>query len=149
MVQKLPNKPVIAVIGAGAVGAYYGAMLARGGFEAHFLMRSDYAAVRTHGLRIESYKGDFHIAAESVNVHDDVAKMPRADMVIVALKATSNHLFEKLITPLLKLNTAIVTMQNGLGNEEDLAALFGRERVLGGMAFVCNTKVSPGVIRHA
>jgi len=145
----LSEHPVIAVIGAGAVGGYYGAMLARRGFDVHFLARADYAVLRERGLRIESYKGDFQIAPQKLHVHDHVAKMPPADLVIVALKATSNHLFESLIAPLLKPQAAILTMQNGLGNEEELANLFGADRVMGGMAFVCNMRIGPGVIRHA
>jgi 2-dehydropantoate 2-reductase len=149
MSSKLPEHPSIAVIGAGAVGAYYGAMLARAGLDVHFLMRADYSLVREQGLSIQSYRGDFHLPSMSIGVYDDVSRMPKADIVLVALKTTSNNLFEPLITPLLKNDTAIVTMQNGLGNEEDLAELFGAERVMGGMAFVCNNKLAPGVIRHA
>src|SRR5204863_5508354 len=85
---------------------------------------------------------------DALHAYDHVAKMPKADLVIVALKATSNHLFNELIPPLLQDDTAILTMQNGLGNEEDLAELFGARRVLGAMAFVCNNRVAPGVIRH-
>src|SRR3954469_2171060 len=56
-----PIHPRIAVIGAGAVGAYYGAMLARGGHDVHFLFHSDADAICASGLRIESYKGNFVI----------------------------------------------------------------------------------------
>jgi 2-dehydropantoate 2-reductase len=146
--QPLPSNPIVAIIGTGAIGAYYGARLVRGGFEVHFLFRSDYQTVANHGLRIESFQGDFSVPARELHAYDDVANMPRADVVIVALKATSNHLFPRLVAPVLKENTAIVTMQNGLGNEEDLAQLFGAERVLGGMAFICNNRVGPGHVRH-
>jgi 2-dehydropantoate 2-reductase len=74
--------------------------------------------------------------------------MPQVDLVIVALKSTENHQFAKLIPPLLHANTAILTLQNGLGNEEDLAQLFGPERVLGGIAFTCINRTAPGVIEH-
>src|SRR5438552_4896046 len=149
MSHDLAAHPVIAVIGAGAVGGYYGAMLVRRGLDVHFLFRADYQIVREGGLKIQSYEGDFEIPPSKLKAYDDPAKMPKADVGIVALKSTANHLFKPLITPLLKDNAAIVTMQNGLGNEEDLAALFGGERVLGAMAFVCNNKLAPGVIRHS
>jgi 2-dehydropantoate 2-reductase len=142
------RKPLIGVIGAGAVGAYYGARLAHARQDVHFLMRSDAPLVRERGLRIESYQGDFAIPPGQIHVYDDPAKMPKADLVLVALKATSNHLLPALVSPLVKDDTVLVTMQNGLGNEEDLADLFGAERVMGGMAFICNNRVSPGVIRH-
>jgi 2-dehydropantoate 2-reductase len=72
----------------------------------------------------------------------------QGDLVIVTLKSTENHQFKQLIPPLLHENTAILTLQNGLGNEDDLASLFGRERVLGGIAFVCINRVAPGELQH-
>src|SRR5947207_8676961 len=108
-------RPVIAVIGAGAVGGYYGAKLAHGGFDVHFLLRSDYAAIHEKGLEIQSIHGDFTIPAKQLRAYDNPARMPKADLVIIALKATSNHLFDSLIRPLLKPDTALLTMQNGLG----------------------------------
>jgi 2-dehydropantoate 2-reductase len=74
--------------------------------------------------------------------------MPKADLVIVTLKTTANDQFESLIRPLLKDTTTILTLQNGLGNEERLAELFGAQRVLGGMCFVCINRLEPGVVHH-
>src|SRR4029079_18862690 len=75
-------------------------------------------------------------------------KMPKADLVIVTLKTTANDQFQPLIAPLIKDGTSILTLQNGLGNEERLAELFGPERILGGMAFVCINRIEPGVVHH-
>ena len=144
----LPDRPTIAIVGAGAVGSYYGGRLAQHGHDVHFLLRSDFDAVRRNGLTVESCDGDFRIAPGAVRVYDDPAKMPGADLVIVTLKSTANDQFGRLITPLVKDGTAILTLQNGLGNEERLAELFGAQRVLGGMAFVCINRVAPGVVRH-
>jgi 2-dehydropantoate 2-reductase len=69
-------------------------------------------------------------------------------LVLITLKTTANGMYEKLISPLVREGTAILTLQNGLGNEGQLAALFGAERVLGGMAFVCINRLGPGVIHH-
>jgi 2-dehydropantoate 2-reductase len=140
--------PTIAVVGAGAVGSYYGGRLAQHGRDVHFLVRSDYDAVRRSGLVIESCDGDFRIPPDVVRVYNDPRRMPRADLVIVTLKSTSNDQFAPLVRPLLKDDTAILTLQNGLGNEDRLAELFGVERVLGGMAFICINRVAPGVVRH-
>jgi len=74
--------------------------------------------------------------------------MPKADLAIVTLKTTANDGFEPLIRPLLKEGTTILTLQNGLGNEERLAELFGAEKILGGMCFVCINRVEPGVVHH-
>jgi 2-dehydropantoate 2-reductase len=68
--------------------------------------------------------------------------------VIVTLKATANDQYEPLIRPLLKDSTQILTLQNGLGNEDRLAELFGPQRILGGLAFVCIYRIEPGVIHH-
>jgi 2-dehydropantoate 2-reductase len=74
--------------------------------------------------------------------------MPKVDLVVVTLKATANDQFPRLITPLLHDRTAILTLQNGLGNEETLAELFGAGRILGGLAFTCINRVGPGKIHH-
>jgi 2-dehydropantoate 2-reductase len=144
----LAHRPRIAVIGAGAVGSYYGGRLAQGGHDVHFLLRSDFDAVKRHGLSIKSWVGDFELPASRLNFYRDPREMPAADWVIVTLKTTHNDQFEALISPILKPETAILTVQNGLGNEERLAALFGGERVLGGMAFTCINRVTPGRIEH-
>lgn len=142
------NQPTIAVVGSGAIGAYYGARLFHGGFDVHLLFNRDYETVRRSGLIVRSFEGDFSIPAQQIRAYNDVRGMPPADIVLIAVKATSNHLFPKLIPPLLKDDTALVTLQNGIGNEEELASLFGAQRVIGAMAFICNNRVAPGVIEH-
>jgi 2-dehydropantoate 2-reductase len=142
----LPDRPTVAIVGAGAVGGYYGARLAQHGHDVHFLLHSEYETVRTRGWRIKSCVGDFDLP--HVHAYNDPARMPRADLVIVALKTTSESLYEPLVAPLLKDNTAIFSLQNGLGPDEKFAALFGANRVLGGLAFVCLNRGEPGVIHH-
>jgi len=142
------RNPVIAVIGAGAVGAYYGGRLAQHGHDVHFLLRSDYKHVAKNGWQIKSHHGDFNLPPGTMRVYDRAEKMPKADWVIVTLKATANDQLGALIAPLIKENTQILTMQNGLGNEERLAELFGAQRILGGLAFVCIHRLEPGVIHH-
>jgi 2-dehydropantoate 2-reductase len=139
---------MIAIVGAGALGGYYGGRLAQRGLDVHFLFRSDCQAVRQHGLRVKSCDGDFAIEPDRLHVYDDPRQMPQADLVIVTLKTTANDRLRDLVGPLLKADTVILTLQNGLGNEETLAALFGSQRVLGGMAFVCINRLGPGVIDH-
>ena len=144
----LPARPTIAVIGAGAVGAYYGGRLAQHGHDVHFLLRSDYAAVRKYGWTVRSCHGDFELAPDAARAYNDPSEMPKADLVIVTLKTTSNDQYQPLISPLIKDNTAFLTLQNGLGNEARLAELFGQRRVMGGMAFVCINRIEPAVIHH-
>jgi 2-dehydropantoate 2-reductase len=141
-------RPVIAVIGAGALGGYYGARLAQSGHDVHLHMRSDCQAVRKNGMRIQSVDGDFALAPAQVHVYDDPARMPAADLVLVTLKTTANDRLGELVAPVLKADSAILTLQNGLGNEERLAELFGSERVMGGIAFACINRTGPGQIAH-
>ena len=140
--------PRIAILGAGAIGGYYGARLAQHGHEVHFLMRSGFAHAREHGLTIRSVDGDFVLPGEKIRVYDNVAAMPKVDLVVITLKSTENHHLSRLIPPLLKDGSAILTLQNGLGNEDYLAALFGAQRVIGGMAFVCINRDGAGRIDH-
>src|SRR5213075_227325 len=103
-------------------GGYYGARLAQHGHDVHFLLRSDYEAVRDHGWIVQSCGGDFTVP--KVNAYASPEQMPKVDLVVVTLKATANAEFPRLIGPLLHERTAILTLQNGLGNEEALADLF-------------------------
>ena len=136
----------IAIVGAGALGLYYGAMLQRSGLDVHCLLRRDYAAVVKNGLKVYSVQGDFHLP--QVNAYRAVEDIGPVDLVIVGLKTFANHQLAGLIRPLLKEATAILTLQNGLGNEEVLAAVFGPERVLGGIAFLCSNRGEPGEVHH-
>lgn len=136
----------IAVVGAGAVGAYYGGRLAAAGEDVRFLVRSGLEELRREGLRVESPLGDF--AVEHPQVFGRAEEIGPVDLVIVAWKATSNGHYEEVITPLLHEQSAVLTLQNGLGNTDRLAELFGSERVLGGLCFVCINRPRPSLIRH-
>ncbi|MGD0463673.1 MAG: 2-dehydropantoate 2-reductase [Tepidisphaeraceae bacterium] len=142
------SDPVIAVIGAGAVGGYYGARLAQRGHRVHLLTRADCRHIRQSGMIIHSLDGDFSLLPSQIHAYDDPRQLPKADLVIVTLKTTANGRLRELAGPVLKPDSVILTLQNGLGNEELLAELFGRERVLGGMAFVCINRPNPGEIFH-
>ncbi len=136
----------IAIVGAGAVGGYYGGRLADAGEEVSFLVRSGLDEWRRQGLRVESPKGNFSLRAPQVA--GTAGEIGPVDLVVVAWKATSNASYREAITPLLHEKTAILTLQNGLGNTEHLAGLFGAERILGGLCFVCINRVAPAHIRH-
>lgn len=140
------QKPRIAIIGSGAVGCYYGGRLAQHGNDVHFLMRSDYEQVKQHGLKIISPLGDFTLP--QVHCHRSTAEFGECDLVIIAMKATANEVLLELLPPLLKEDTMILTLQNGLGSDDFLARHFGSERVLGGLCFVCINRIAPGVIHH-
>jgi len=138
----------IAIVGAGAIGGYYGARLAQHGHEVHFLLRSDYEQVNRVGWKIQSVNGDFNLAPSQFHGHEKVEQFPSVDLVVVTLKSTSADLYESLIGPLLGPETAILTLQNGLGNEKDFASRFGASHVIGGLAWICSTRIAPGTINH-
>ncbi len=135
----------IAVVGCGALGSYYGAKLCRDGHEVHFLLRSDYEVVRRQGVQIQSVDGDFHVQPRCAREPEEIGP---ADLVMVGLKTTANGEFKRLLTPLVGRHTAVATLQNGLGNEAQIAALFGAEKTLGGLCFVCLNRIAPGHIHH-
>ena len=135
----------VAVVGCGAVGSFYGAKLARAGHEVHFLLRSDYEAVRRNGVLIRSPQGDFRVRPKAARDPEDIGP---SDLVLIGLKTTANGQFARLLPPLARKGTALLTLQNGLGNEEQLARLFPAEALLGGLCFVCLNRVEPGVIHH-
>lgn len=135
----------IAVVGCGALGSFYGARLCRIGQDVRFLLRSDYDVVRQKGVTILSIDGDFHVQPRCARTPEEVGA---CDVVLIGLKTTTNDQFPKLLPPLVGPHTAVVTLQNGLGNEEELARLFPPEQILGGLCFVCLNRVEPGVIHH-
>ena len=135
-----------AIIGTGAIGGFYGARLDKAGLEVHFLLHTDYQYVVDHGLTIDSCDGNFTLP--SPKVYDSTSKMPQCDVVIVALKTTQNHLLSSLLPPLLKPDTIILLIQNGIGVEADVQQLFPSQPIAAGMAFICSAKAGPGHINH-
>lgn len=136
----------IAMVGSGALGLYYGALLHKGGHEVHFLLRTDYEAIMSNGLTVHSVNGGFYLP--TVSGHSSTDTIGCVDLVVVGLKTFANYSLHELIKPLLAGNTQILTLQNGLGNEELLADLFGAERIVGGVAFLCSNRGEPGHVHH-
>ncbi len=134
------------VIGTGALGGFYGGMLAKAGQEVHFLFRSDFEHVRKHGLQVDSVNGDFHLA--EVNAYHNPPEMPLCDVVLVCMKTTGNHHLPEMIKPMLHPKSVVVLLQNGLGLEEDLSAQLPGVVLAGGLAFICSNKIGPGHIHH-
>src|SRR4051812_34620747 len=119
----------IAVVGCGAVGSYYGARLCQAGHDVHFLLRSDYDVVKRDGVHIVTADGEFTVRPTCAR---DPKEIGPVDLVVIALKTTANSRFAELVSPLVGPSTAVLTLQNGLGNEAQLAAVVGKEKVLGG-----------------
>jgi len=136
----------VAIVGSGAVGGYYGAMLARAGHQVRFLMRRDLEAVRTNGLAVYSPGGNFKLP--DVDAVATPEELGQPDWVICSLKATALNDAYELVAPAVGPKTRVVALMNGLGVEARFAEWFGAERVFGAMAFVCINRGEPGVIHH-
>lgn len=134
------------IIGTGAIGGYYGAMLARSGKEVHFLFHSDYDFVKANGLQVDSPKGSFHL--DGIHAWHAAQDMPQCDVVFVCLKTTKNNLLNQLLPPLLKADTRVVLIQNGIGVEAGVQAMFPGVKLAAGIAYVCIGKTGPGHIDH-
>lgn len=146
--SSLPAHPKVAWVGMGALGLLYAGSLARAGVETHLLFRSDFEAAMTQGIHVKSHRGDFHLEPGSFHAYARSSQMPPCDLVVVSTKTTSNPELPTLLGPLIGERTLLLTLQNGLGNEEFLATHFGAERVLGGTAFVSVHRIAPATAHH-
>ncbi|MFM8549561.1 MAG: 2-dehydropantoate 2-reductase [Verrucomicrobiota bacterium] len=134
----------IAIVGTGALGGWYAALLAEAGHEVHCVARADFETIRARGLTLR-HKG----AERSVRVASatpEAAVIGPCDLVVVTIKSTSNHALPALISPLLGPATVVVTLQNGMGNVEALARLLPADRIVAGLCFVCINRIAPALI---
>ncbi len=137
----------VAVVGAGGIGGYYGALLQTTGNEVAFLARgAQLAAMREGGLQVESVTAP----PLSLRVHatDTARDVGQVDLVLFTVKSYDTQTAAPLLPPLLGKDTAVVTLQNGVANVEVLAATIGRQHVLGGLCYIYVTVAAPGVVRH-
>ena len=138
----------IAVMGAGGLGAYYGAHLARAGEELAFIARGAHLdAMRRNGLRLLGPRGDIHV--NPARAVEDPAEAGPADAVLFCVKLYDVERAGEALKPLMGPDTFVVCTQNGVDGSERLAGVLGAERVLPGAAYVAANIVEPGVVRYA
>jgi 2-dehydropantoate 2-reductase len=135
-----------AILGTGAVGGYYGGLLQKAGAQVHFLVRSDYAHIQAHGLRIDSPKGGFTL--EKVSAYVSPQDMPRCDVAIVSWKSTENGRLAETLPKVLKPGGTVLVLQNGLDPEREAAAAVPGSPILSGLCFLASRKEGPGWVRH-
>jgi 2-dehydropantoate 2-reductase len=135
----------VVMFGSGAVGGYFGAQLARVGHPVTLIARGAHLeAIRARGLTVQSAMlGDFTV---QMRAESDPAAVGPADVVIVAIKTYDNASAYPMIAPLLGPETIVLTLQNGVDNVEQLAALYGEDRVLGATTYVATALEAPGRI---
>jgi 2-dehydropantoate 2-reductase len=138
----------IAVFGSGAVGGYFGGRLAQAGEDVQFIARGEHlAAIREYGLRVSSIEGDFLV--RPTRVTDDPSALGPIDVVLLGVKAWQVPQAAEAMRPLVGERTFVVPLQNGIEAPEQLAAVFGASRVLGGLCRILAYVESFGHIRHA
>jgi 2-dehydropantoate 2-reductase len=138
----------VAVFGAGAVGAFFGGLLQRGGADVHFIARGDnLAALRRDGILIRSLRlGEIRVAP--VHAESDARRIGTCDLVLICVKAYQTPAILDDLALLVGDDTTIVTLQNGVESDEPVAARFGRDRVIPGVVYVGATLDEPGIVSH-
>lgn len=138
----------ITVMGSGGVGGYFGARLANAGHDVTFIARGPHlAAIREHGLRIESPRGNLHL--RDVKVTDKPAEAGSADLVLFGVKLWDTDSAAEAVKPLLREGTAVVSFQNGVAKDEALRRVLGDAHVIGGVCYIAATIAEAGLIRHS
>ena len=137
----------VAVVGAGAVGGYFGGRLAESGEDVVFIARGDHLkALSDSGLRVDSPNGDLVLG--SVAVTDDPSAVGTVDAVLVCVKTWQVPEVAETIGPLLGADTVILPLENGVEAANQLAVVHGDDHVLGGMCRIMSKIVEPGHIAH-
>ena len=138
----------IAIFGTGAVGGYFGGRLAQAGEDVVFIARGEHLqALRAHGLRVDSIKGDFVV--QPVHATDDPTEEGVVDVILVGVKAWQVPEAAQAMRPMVGPQTFVVPLQNGVEAPSQLAAVLGQEHVLGGLCGLITFIVEPGHICHA
>jgi len=138
----------IAVMGAGAVGGYFGARLARAGHEVVFIARGRHLeALRRDGLRVISPFGDLHI--QHARFTGDTSDVGIADLILFCVKSYDTESAAESLRPMIATDSAILSLQNGIDNPEKIARLWRQQRILAGVVYIGAGIDSPGVVRHS
>lgn len=148
MMGAVVQTPRIGIIGTGAIGGFYGVMLARAGFDVHFLLRSEFTAVARRGLQLNSAVQGA-LTLNPVQAYSSAADMPPCDWLLVGAKTTSNAELAPAIIKSAAAGAKVLLLQNGLDVEDSLRELLPDSlHLLGGLCFICVHRTAPGVIEH-
>ncbi len=142
-IMKTEKKLTISVLGAGAVGCFYGALLQKSGHHVEYKSQSGPEGHRT--LKIKSVWGDFEIDAR---FHHHTQTMPKSDLILIANKALPGIDYSKILKPVIREDTIIIVLQNGINLEERIREIFPENPIIGAVAFTCINRLSPNEIIH-
>ncbi|MBD3677002.1 MAG: 2-dehydropantoate 2-reductase [Rhodobacteraceae bacterium] len=136
-----------AVMGAGALGAYFGGRLAAAGYDVTLIARGAHLeALRRDGLRIESPRGDLHLP--NIAATDDPNSVGEVDSILFFVKNYDVRTAAEALRPMLGGDTFVATFQNGVTAPGEVAEVIGKERVIGGVARIPAEVSAPGMIKH-
>lgn len=138
----------IAILGAGAIGCFFGGLLAKNQLNVTFIARGKtLERLRNHPLDVKSIRGDFSLPVKVMDA-GQLSGDEKFDFVLLAVKSTALQPSIKELKKLSGPQTEIICLLNGIGNEEKLAETFGAEHVVGGSAFISVIREAPGIVNH-
>jgi 2-dehydropantoate 2-reductase len=136
----------LAVYGTGGVGGYFGGRLALAGADVHLIARGKHLeALRSGPLKVTSTKGDFEVDLPAT---DDPSEIGASDVVFFTVKSFDTETAAAGLQPLIGDDTAVLSFQNGVDNEEKIARVVGDEHVMGGAAYIFSRIAGPGAVAH-
>ncbi len=138
----------VLIVGTGAIGGFYGSLLAKQGVEVSVVCRSEYQHVKDHGYQINSHALGSWIFKPARVLYDVADYQDQADYVIVCTKLVAGLDRVAMIRPAISTNTAVVFIQNGVEIESELMTAFPNHEIISGLAFICCNRTAIGVIHH-
>lgn len=137
----------IGIFGTGALGGFYGGILVKGGADVVFIARGKILkAIKKKGLTIKSFKhGQFTVKVKAKENPEEAGKV---DVVLLCVKSYDTERVAPLLLPMLKEDSVVISVQNGIENEEILSKVVGKDRVFGATAFIGTHVESPGIVVH-
>jgi len=137
----------VVIVGAGAVGGYFGGLLSRAGSDVTFLVRPrTYAQISKNGLEVKSIDGDFLVHPPVVQ---SVAEIDSADLIVLAVKCYDVPEVLRAVEPLVKGGAILLTLQNGISSEDEILHYFNSDCVVAGVAYITSKRLAPGLIEHS
>ncbi len=137
----------IAIIGSGGVGGYFGAKMAKSGYDVTFLARGEHLkAMQSNGLTVTSILGDFKI--DSVKATDTIREIGSVDLILLGLKAWQVKEITPELKSIIKEDTIVIPLQNGVLTAEELMEQIDKKNIIGGLCQIISKIESPGVINH-
>jgi 2-dehydropantoate 2-reductase len=138
----------VLIIGSGAIGTFYGSLLAKAGAKVSVVCRSDYQQVKQHGFKIDSHPlGCWNFIPDQV-LKNAEEYQGTADYILLCTKVIPGLNRVELIRPAVAENTAIVFIQNGVDIEQEMLDAYPSHEIISGLAFICCNRIKPGEILH-